>query len=125
ATHVDRAAIPGTDLCEAPLLRAEVRVIVDRRVHAQLIAGEILLEHRDDAIGVSIWQPAHQRTIDDAEHRRRQSTAEREGANGDDAEAEVLAQGAAAEANVTGNGRHYASREKEGEAGSAVRFEAA
>src|SRR5690242_4872109 len=82
---------------------------MDGRVHSPEMACEVLLEHEHDAVRVTIGQAAHERAVDDAEHRRRQADADGERDDGDEGEAEVLAERAAAEADVAGEGGHDTS----------------
>jgi len=103
---VDGPAVVGGEARERPLLLAVIEEIMNLCQHAVVAARQVLSCHGDESIGIGEGHALEQRAVDDAEHRRRKSDAEREGEHRDRGESAALTQRTRAVPDVSENRVH-------------------
>ena len=79
---------------------------MDRRRHPLEAARQVLSLHRDQLVGVGKGHPLEQRAVYDAEHRGRETDAERERENGDGRQRAALPQRSGSVPDVSENSLH-------------------
>ena len=105
AADVDGAVVEGGEDLEGLLRVAPLGEVLLEDVPAVVVVRLGRVEHGDrgNPVGVGERQPPQERPLDDAEHRRRQPDAEREGEDGDGGQARLPQQRPGAVAEVGGN----------------------
>src|SRR4029453_12170574 len=105
-THVHGALIVGRYGREAVLLFAVVEEVMDRRRPSIIATRQILSKPRRELIGIGEGHALEQGGVHDAEHRGRETDAERKCEHGNGSKRAALPQRSSAVPDVSENGLH-------------------